>query len=55
VPGLFMFFGGMKPGMSPLDAPTHHTPDFRVEDESLALAIRTYCFLALDYMASVQP
>jgi amidohydrolase len=55
VPGLYMFYGGMKPGTNPFDAPTHHTPEFKVEDESLTLPIRLFCYLALDYMATAQP
>lgn len=51
VPGLFVFYGGMKPGVNTADAPRHHTEDFQVEDESLQLATRTYCYLALDYMS----
>lgn len=51
VPGLFVFFGGMAPGSNKAEVASHHTPDFRVQDESLSLAMRTYCYLALDYMA----
>ncbi len=49
IPGLFLFLGGMAKGMNPADAPPHHTPDFRVEDSSILLGIRTLCYLALDY------
>lgn len=49
IPGLFLFLGGMAPGMNSADAPPHHTPDFRVEDSSILLGIRTLCYLALDY------
>jgi amidohydrolase len=50
VPGLFLWLGGMKPGTSSADAPPHHTPDFKVEDEAMPLGIKTLCYLALDYM-----
>jgi len=50
IPGLFIFLGGMKPGMNSAEAPPHHTPDFRVEDEAMPLGIKTMCYLALDYM-----
>jgi amidohydrolase len=51
VPGLFFFLGGMRPGLDPADAPSHHTPDFRVEDECIPVGMRALAFLALDYMA----
>lgn len=50
IPGLFLFLGGMAPGMNSAEAPPHHTPDFRVEDEGILLGIRTLCYLTLDYM-----
>ncbi|MBK9104449.1 MAG: amidohydrolase [Saprospiraceae bacterium] len=50
IPGLFIFLGGMKPGTNTAEAPPHHTPDFRVEDEAMPLGIKTMCYLALDYM-----
>lgn len=53
IPGLFLWLGGMKPGTNPATAPLHHTPDFRVEDSSMKLGVRTLCYLALDYL--VQP
>lgn len=55
IPGLFLFLGGMQPGTNSADAPPHHTPDFRVEDEAMPLGIKTLCYLALDYMTGGQP
>ncbi len=49
VPGLFFILGGMKPGKNPLDAAPHHTPDFRVEDSSMLLGVKTFCNLVIDY------
>ncbi len=54
IPGLFLFLGGMAPGMNSAEAPPHHTPDFRVEDEGILLGIRTLCYLTLDYMDSAR-
>jgi len=54
IPGLFLFLGGMKPGTNTAEAPPHHTPDFRVEDEAMPLGIKTLCYLALDYMEAGQ-
>ncbi len=49
VPGLFLFLGGMKPGMSPIDAPPHHTPDFYVDESGLKLGVKVLCHLGIDY------
>ncbi|MEP7269128.1 MAG: amidohydrolase [Saprospiraceae bacterium] len=49
VPALFLFVGGMPAGNDPKMAPSHHTPDFYVEDSGMKTGIRTLCNLALDY------
>lgn len=49
VPGLFFFLGGMPEGMDPKQAFPHHTPDFFVEDESMLLGIKAFCYLVIDY------
>jgi amidohydrolase len=49
VPGLFLFVGGMPEGNDPKLAPSHHTPDFYVDDKGMKTGIRTLCNLALDY------
>ena len=51
IPGLFVWLGGMKPGSNPATAPLHHTPDFKVDDSSMKLGVRTLCYLALDYLS----
>jgi len=33
------------------DAPSHHTPDFFVDDSSMLLGVKTLSQLALDYLA----
>ena len=50
VPSVFLFLGGMPKGMSPIDAASHHTPDFFIDDSGLNLGVRTYVRLAIDYM-----
>ena len=50
VPGLFYFLGGMEKGMSPIDAPGHHTPDFYIDESGLKLGVKTLIQLTLDYM-----
>lgn len=50
VPGLFFFLGGMPKGSNPLTAPSHHTPDFFIDDSGLLLGVKALSNLTLDYM-----
>jgi len=50
VPGLYFFLGGMDPAMNPADAPSHHTPDFVVQDEGMIHGVKVMVNLALDYL-----
>jgi amidohydrolase len=50
VPGLFFFLGGMPKGGNPLTAPSHHTPDFYIDESGFALGVKALCNLTLDYM-----
>ncbi|MBS1665845.1 MAG: amidohydrolase [Bacteroidetes bacterium] len=52
VPGIFFFLGGMPKGEDPLKAPSHHTPDFFIDESGLKLGVRTMCNLVVDYMYS---
>ncbi len=50
VPATFVFYGG-RPSTTPKsEAPSHHTPDFYVDEGCLEVAVRTYCNLALNYL-----
>jgi len=51
VPGLFFFLGGTPTSLVEADAPSHHTPDFFVDDSSMLLGVKTLSQLALDYLA----
>lgn len=51
VPGLFFFLGGMPKGGDKLKAPSHHTPDFFIDESGLMLGVKALCNLTLDYMA----
>ncbi len=51
VPGLFFFLGGMPKGGDKLKAPSHHTPDFFIDESGLTLGVKALCNLTLDYMA----
>jgi len=50
IPGLFIFLGGMTKGKDPLKAPSHHTPDFFIDESGFVLGVNALSNLALDYM-----
>lgn len=50
VPGLFVFLGGLPKGKDPKTAPSHHTPDFFVDESGLKLGVNALANLTLDYM-----
>jgi amidohydrolase len=52
VPGLFFFLGGMPKGGNGFTAPSHHTPDFYIDESGFTLGVKALCNLTLDYMAS---
>jgi amidohydrolase len=50
VPGIFFFLGGMPKGGDPQTAPSHHTPDFYIDESGFSLGVKALCNLTLDYM-----
>lgn len=54
VPGLFIFLGGMPKGKDPKTAPSHHTPDFYIEESGFKLGVKALVNLTLDYMATAK-
>lgn len=50
IPGLFFFLGGTSPELSEAEAPSHHTPDFIVDDRALIKGVEVMSNLALDYL-----
>lgn len=50
IPGLFIFLGGMPKGKDPLEAPSHHTPDFYLDESGFTLGVKALANLTLDYM-----
>jgi amidohydrolase len=50
VPGLFIFLGGMPKGQDPLKAPSHHTPDFFIDESGFTLGVKALADLTIDYM-----
>jgi len=50
VPGLFVFLGGMPKGKDPKTAPSHHTPDFYIDESGFILGVKALANLTFDYM-----
>jgi amidohydrolase len=50
VPGLFIFLGGMPKNGDALKAPSHHTPDFFIDESGFTLGVNALSNLAIDYM-----
>ena len=49
-PGIFIMLGGMKNGGNPLTTPSHHSPDFYIEESGFKLGVRTLSYFVVDYM-----
>jgi amidohydrolase len=50
VPGLFFFLGGMVKGGNPLNTPSHHTPDFYIDESGFKTGVQALSNLVVDYM-----
>mgnify|MGYP001943614855 CR=1 FL=1 len=50
IPGMFMFLGGKDTSPDAKSPPSHHTPDFFVDEKGMKLGVRTLVNLTLDYM-----
>lgn len=49
-PGLFIGLGGMKKGGDPTKTPSHHTPDFYLDESGFVLGVRVMSYFVVDYM-----
>ena len=49
-PGVFFFLGGMPKGGDPKTAPSHHTPDFYIDESGFKLGVKALSNMVLDYM-----
>ncbi len=54
VPGLYWFVGGMPRGMRTEDAPSHHTPDFVVDEAGMRTGMQSLLNVALDYLGGAR-
>ena len=50
IPGLYVFLGGMPEGHTPETAPSHHTPEFEINESALKLGVRTHAYFVVDYL-----
>ncbi len=55
VPGLFFFVGARPPDISAAEAPSHHTPDFMIDERGMLTGIKAMLQLTLDYGAMNAP
>jgi amidohydrolase len=49
-PGLFIGLGGMKKGADPTKTPSHHTPDFYLDESGFVLGVRVMSYFVVDFM-----
>jgi amidohydrolase len=50
VPGLFVNVGGMPKGGDPKKTPSHHTPDFFIDESGMQTGIKAFLYFVTDYM-----
>jgi amidohydrolase len=54
VPGIFFNLGGMPKAGNPLTAPSHHTPDFYLDESGFKLGVQAIANITVDYMEMSQ-
>ena len=50
IPGFFFFVGAMTTSQDPGIVPSHHTPDFMIDERGMATGLRAMLNVTLDYM-----
>ena len=50
IPGFYFFLGGLADDLSPQEAPSHHTPEFVVNDAGMIHGVKAMVQLTLDYL-----
>lgn len=50
VPGFFFFVGACPPEIDYTKAPSHHTPDFMIDEKSMLTGLKAMLNVTLDYM-----
>lgn len=54
IPCFYFFLGGMPKGGDEKNAPSHHTPDFYIDESGMKLGVKSFCYLVLDYFSKVR-
>ena len=49
VPSFFFYLGARNPAIKMEEAPSHHTPDFYIDDSKLDVGVKAFCQLVFDY------
>ncbi|MBA4054225.1 MAG: amidohydrolase [Marivirga sp.] len=55
VPGFFFFVGAMPPDQDPSVVPSHHTPDFMIDERGMLTGLKAMLNVTLDYMTVTIP
>jgi amidohydrolase len=50
VPGFFFFVGACPPEVDPTKAPSHHTPDFMMDERGMLTGLKAMLMVTMDYM-----
>lgn len=50
IPGFFFFVGACPPEIDPSKAPSHHTPDFFIDERGIKTGLKAMVYVTLDYM-----
>jgi amidohydrolase len=50
VPGLFFYVGACPPDVEPSKAPSHHTPDFMIDEKGFIVGLKAMLNVTLEYM-----
>ncbi len=50
IPGFFFFVGAMMPNQDPKVVPSHHTPDFMIDETGMLTGLKAMLNVTLDYM-----
>lgn len=50
IPGFFFFVGAMSPDQDPNTVPSHHTPDFMIDERAFVTGVKAMLNLTTDYM-----
>ncbi|CAF4897094.1 unnamed protein product [Rotaria sp. Silwood1] len=49
IPAFFFYLGARNPKLKMEQAPSHHTPDFYIDDSRLDVGVKAFCQLVFDY------